>query len=30
VRRIATAADQPREKVLREVGEYVAALLAAI
>jgi tryptophan synthase alpha chain len=30
VRRIATAADQPREKVLRDVGEYVAELLAAI
>jgi tryptophan synthase alpha chain len=30
VRRIATAADQPREKVLRDVGDYVAELLAAI
>ena len=30
VRRIATAADQPREKVLREVGDYVAELLAAL
>ena len=30
VRRIATAAEQPREKVLRDVGDYVAELLAAI
>jgi len=30
VRRIAKAADEPREKVLREVGEYVATLLAEI
>jgi tryptophan synthase alpha chain len=30
VRRIATAADKPREQVLREVGDYVAELLAAI
>jgi tryptophan synthase alpha chain len=30
VRRIATAADQPRKKVLREVGDYVAELLAAL
>jgi tryptophan synthase alpha chain len=30
VRRIATAADQPREKVLRDIGDYVAELLAAI
>jgi tryptophan synthase alpha chain len=30
VRRIATAAEQPREKVLREVGDYVAELLAAL
>jgi tryptophan synthase alpha chain len=30
VRRIATAADQPREKVLRDVGDYVAELLAAL
>jgi tryptophan synthase alpha chain len=30
VRRIATAADQPREKVLREVGDYVAELLAVL
>jgi tryptophan synthase alpha chain len=30
VRRIATAADQPREKVLRDVGDYVAELLAAM
>ena len=30
VRRIATAAEQPRDKVLREVGDYVAELLAAL
>ena len=30
VRRIAAAADQPREKVLRDVGDYVAILLAAL
>ena len=30
VRRIATASEQPRDKVLREVGEYVAELLAAL
>jgi len=30
VRRIAMAAEQPREKVLRDVGDYVAELLAAI
>ena len=30
VRRIATAAEKPREQVLREVGEYVAALLTAL
>jgi tryptophan synthase alpha chain len=30
VRRIATAEKAPREKVLREVGDYVAELLAAI
>jgi tryptophan synthase alpha chain len=30
VRRIAAATDQPREKVLREVGDYVATLLAAL
>ena len=30
VRRIAAAADQPREKVLRDVGDYVATLLAAL
>jgi tryptophan synthase alpha chain len=30
VRRIATAADQPREKVIRDVGEYAAGLLAAL
>jgi tryptophan synthase alpha chain len=30
VRRIATAAEQPRDKVLREVGEYIAELLAVI
>jgi tryptophan synthase alpha chain len=30
VRRIATAAEKPREQVLREVGEYVAELLAAL
>lgn len=29
VRRIATASEQPREKVLREIGDYVAELLAA-
>jgi tryptophan synthase alpha chain len=29
VRRIAAAADEPREQVLGDVGEYVAALLAA-
>lgn len=30
VRRIASAADQPREKVLNEVGDYVAQLLEAL
>ena len=30
VRRIAAAAQQPRELVLREVGEYVAQLIAAL
>jgi tryptophan synthase alpha chain len=30
VRRIAAAASEPREKVLREVGDYVAELLAAL
>lgn len=30
VRRIATAAEQPRESVLRDVGDYVAELLRAI
>lgn len=30
VRRIATAAEQPREKVLRDVGDYVAELLVAL
>jgi tryptophan synthase alpha chain len=30
VRRIAAAADQPREKVIRDVGEYVSQLLAAM
>ena len=30
VRRIATAAEKPREQVLREVGNYVAELLAAL
>jgi tryptophan synthase alpha chain len=30
VRRTATAADQPRERVLKDVGDYVAELLAAI
>ncbi|MCI0332383.1 MAG: tryptophan synthase subunit alpha [Planctomycetes bacterium] len=30
VRRIAAAADEPREKVLRDVGDYVAELLAAM
>jgi tryptophan synthase alpha chain len=30
VRRMATAAEQPRERVLKEVGDYVAELLAAL
>jgi tryptophan synthase alpha chain len=30
VRRIAEAGEKPREKVLREVGDYVAGLLAAM
>lgn len=30
VRRIATAAERPREQVIREVGNYVAELLAAM
>jgi tryptophan synthase alpha chain len=30
VRRVAAAATEPREKVLREIGNYVAELLAAI
>jgi tryptophan synthase alpha chain len=30
VRRIATAAEQPREKVLKDVGDYVSELLSAI
>jgi tryptophan synthase alpha chain len=30
VRRIAPAADQPREKVLRDVGDYLATLAAAL
>ena len=30
VRRIATAAEKPRDQVLREVGDYVAELLAAL
>ncbi len=30
VRRIANAADQPREKVLADVGQYVAGLLQAL
>jgi tryptophan synthase alpha chain len=30
VRRIATAAEKPRDQVLREVGEYVAELLSAL
>jgi tryptophan synthase alpha chain len=30
VRRIALAADQPREQVLKEVGDYVATLLKAL
>jgi tryptophan synthase alpha chain len=30
VRRIATATEKPREQVLREVGDYVAELLAAL
>ncbi len=30
VRRVAAAADQPREKVLKDVGEYIASLLAAL
>jgi tryptophan synthase alpha chain len=29
VRRVATAAERPREEVLKEVGDYVAELLAA-
>ena len=28
--RIATAAEKPREQVLREVGDYVAQLLVAL
>jgi tryptophan synthase alpha chain len=30
VRRIATAAEKPRDEVLRDVGQYVAELLAAL
>jgi tryptophan synthase alpha chain len=30
VRRIASAAEQPRERVIRDVGEYVTELLAAL
>jgi tryptophan synthase alpha chain len=30
VRRIATAAEQPRERVLKDVGDYVSELLAAL
>jgi tryptophan synthase alpha chain len=30
VRRIAAAAEKPRNQVLQEVGDYVAALLAAM
>lgn len=30
VRRVAAAHEQPREKVLRDVGDYVATLLAAL
>ena len=30
VRRIAAATEKPREQVVREVGEYVAELLAAL
>jgi tryptophan synthase alpha chain len=30
VRRIATAAEKPRDQVLRDVGDYVAELLAAL
>jgi tryptophan synthase alpha chain len=30
VRRIATASEKPRDQVLREVGDYVAELLAAL
>jgi tryptophan synthase alpha chain len=30
VRRIAAAADQPREKVLKDVGDYLATLAAAL
>jgi tryptophan synthase alpha chain len=30
VRRVAMAADKPRDQVLREVGDYVAELLAAL
>jgi tryptophan synthase alpha chain len=30
VRRVAAAANEPRDKVLREVGDYVAQLLAAL
>lgn len=30
VRRIATAADRPRDQVLREVGDYASELLAAL
>ncbi len=30
VRRIAAAAEKPREQVLRDVGDYVAELLNAL
>jgi tryptophan synthase alpha chain len=30
VRRIATAADRPRDEVLRDLGQYVGELLAAL
>lgn len=30
VRRVATASEKPREQVIREVGDYVAELLAAL
>ncbi len=30
VRRVAAAADRPRERVLKDVGDYIASLLAAL